>query len=71
MSAGIVRPMLVAGILLAAGSYAATKEWQWQGDEDLLAIRPIAQVERLDTASADRGWLAEAITVQPEQIFQD
>jgi len=44
MNAGIKRPVVVMGILLAAAGYAATKEWEWQAD---------------------------ALTVQPEQIFQD
>jgi hypothetical protein len=61
--------MVVAGILLAAGSYAATKEWQWQGESDFLAVRPIAEVERMDVSPP--VWPADAVTVQPEQIFQD
>lgn len=71
MNTGIMRPMLVAGILLAAGSYAATKEWQWQGESDVLAVTPIAQVERIEVSSADGTWPVDAVTVQAEQIFQD
>ncbi|HEY7653626.1 MAG TPA: hypothetical protein VIG07_12455 [Methylomirabilota bacterium] len=69
MTAEIIRPALVVGILLAAASYAATKDWQWQADLPLL---PVAQVERPD-ARLERagGWQTEAVTVQPEQIFQD
>jgi hypothetical protein len=71
MSAGIMRPMLVAGILLAAGSYAATKEWQEPTESDVLAVTPIAQVERIEVSSADGIWPMDAVTVQPEQIFED
>ena len=69
MTAEIVRPTLVIGILLAAASYAATKEWQWQGDLPLL---PVAQIERTESPLERTGsWQTEAVTVQPEQIFQD
>ncbi len=64
-----VRSALVVGILLAAAGYAATKEWQWQADVPLL---PVAQVERPDSRLERAGtWHTEAVTVQPEQIFQD
>jgi hypothetical protein len=62
MTAEIVRPALVVAILLAAASYAATKEWQWRADVPLL---PDSRLERTGT------WHTEAVTVQPEQIFQD
>jgi hypothetical protein len=52
------------GILLAAGSYAATKEWQWQADADVVPLAQVAEVR-------DESWPAAAITVQPEQIFED
>ena len=69
MTADIVRPALVVGILLAAASYAATKEWQWQVDLPLL---PVTQVEQTDSRLERTGtWHTEALTVQPEQIFQD
>jgi hypothetical protein len=69
MTATIVRPTVVVGILLAAAAYAATKEWQWQVELPLL---PMAQVERVDTPlSQTATWQTEAVTVQPEQIFQD
>jgi hypothetical protein len=69
MTADIVRPALVVGILLAAASYAATKEWQWQAD---LPFLPVAQIERIDVPLERAGtWHTEAVTVQPEQIFQD
>ena len=69
MSADIVRPAVVVGILLAACSYAATKEWQWQGDVPLV---PVAQVERVEPESPPAGtWQIDAVTVQPEQIFQE
>jgi hypothetical protein len=57
-----VRPALVVGILLAAASYAATKEWQWQAE---VPLWPVSSLERTGT------WYTEAVTVQPEQIFQD
>ncbi len=64
-----VRSALVVGILLAAAGYAATKEWQWQAD---LSFLPVAQVERPDARLERPGtWQTEAVTVQPEQIFQD
>ncbi len=64
MSVGIMRPVLVAGILLAAGSYAATKEWQWQADAEPVPVVRVADEQ-------DEGWQTAAVTVQPEQIFQD
>jgi hypothetical protein len=64
MSMDIVRPVLVMGILLAAGSYAATKEWQWQADADVVPLAQVAEVR-------DESWPAAAVTVQPEQIFED
>jgi hypothetical protein len=69
MSADIFRPALVVGILLAAGFYAATKEWQW---EAAATIVPVAQIERT-AAPVPRvaTWHTEAITVRPVQIFQD
>ena len=72
MSAGIRRPVLVAGILLAAAGYAATKEWQWQADADAVPLVRVAQVERAGaSAPRDGRWRIDALTVQPEQIFQD
>ena len=69
MNTGIKRPVLVVAILLAAVGYAATKEWEWQADADSL---PILRVARIDTGgSRDAGWRTDALTVQPEQIFQD
>jgi hypothetical protein len=64
MSVGFIRPILVVGILLAAGSYAATKEWQWQADADAV---PLVQV----TEERDESWQTAAVTVRPEQIFED
>jgi len=69
MKAGIRRPVLVIGILLAAAGYAATKEWQWQADADVLPLVRVAQVE--DSSAPRDGWQTDAVTVQPEQIFQD
>jgi hypothetical protein len=72
MSAGTIRPAIVAGILLAAVGYAATKEWQWQADADAVQLMRVAQVEQPGAgAPRDENWRTEAITVQPEQIFQD
>lgn len=72
MRAGIIRPVLVVGILLAAGSYAATKEWQWQADADPVPLLRVAQPER-EGADAPRGarWWSDGVTAQPGQIFQD
>jgi hypothetical protein len=70
MNAGIRRPVLVIGILLAALGYAATKEWQWQADADVLPLVRVAQVED-PSAPRDGTWQTDAVTVQPEQIFQD
>jgi len=67
----IGRPALVVGILLVAASYAATKEWQWQFQADP-PLMPVAQIDRTDSPRERTGtWHAEAVTVQPEQIFQD
>jgi hypothetical protein len=72
MSAGVKRPVVVVGILLVAAGYAATKEWQWQAGADPLPIVHIAQVDRADSSLPPEGsWRTEAVTVQPEQIFQD
>lgn len=71
MNAGIKRPVVVVGILLAAAGYAATKEWEWQADADPLPLLRVSQIEREDTGGPRNGWRADALTVQPEQIFQD
>jgi hypothetical protein len=71
MNAGIKRPVVVVGILLAAAGYAATKEWQWQADADPLPLLRVAQIEQADTGGPRDGWRAAALTVQPDQIFQD
>jgi hypothetical protein len=72
MSAGMKRPVVVLGILLAAAGYAATKEWEWQAGADPLPIVQIAQLERADSSGPLQGsWQTAAVTVQPEQIFQD
>jgi hypothetical protein len=69
MSTDIVRPALVLGILLAAGSYAATKEWQWEVD---LPLVPVVQIERADPpVERISAWETDAVTAQPEQIFED
>lgn len=72
MSAEIRRPVLVVGILLVAAGYAATKEWEWQTDVDALPLVRVAQEEQADSSILrDAGWQSAAVTVQPEQIFQD
>ena len=72
MSTGIKRPVLVVAILLAAVGYAATKEWEWQADADGLPVLQVAQLERGDASvPRDDIWRIDAVTVQPEQIFQD
>jgi hypothetical protein len=72
MSAGIRRPVLVVGILLVAAGYAGTKEWEWQADVDALPLVRVAQEERAGSSiPPDLNWQAAAVTVQPEQIFED
>jgi hypothetical protein len=72
MNAGIRRPVVVVGILLAVAGYAATKEWEWQADADPLPLLRVSQIERGDAGgSRDTSWRSDALTVQPEQIFQD
>ena len=73
MSVRIRRPVLVVGILLVAAGYAATKEWEWQADADALPLVRVAQEERVADSSIPRdpSWQTAAVTVQPEQIFQD
>jgi hypothetical protein len=72
MNAGIKRPVVVMAILLAAGGYAATKEWEWQAGADPLPLLRVSQIDRGDAGGPrDRTWQADAVTVQPEQIFQD
>ena len=69
MSTDIIRPALVLGILLAAGFYAAAKEWQW---EAAATIVPVAQIERTAAPVARVStWHTEAVTVRAAQIFQD
>jgi hypothetical protein len=69
MNTGIKRPVLVVAILLTAAGYAATKEWEWQADADPMPLLRVSQIERTDPR--DGSWRADALTVQPEQIFQD
>jgi hypothetical protein len=72
MNSGITRPVVVVAILLAAAGYAATKEWEWQADADPLPLLRVSQIERVDGGGArDGSWRADALTVQPDQIFQD
>jgi hypothetical protein len=72
MNGAVKRPVVVMGILLVAAGYAATKEWEWQAGADPLPIVQIAQVDRPDSSLPPEGsWRTEAVTVQPEQIFQD
>jgi len=72
MNAGIKRPVLVLGIILAAVGYAATKEWEYQADADSLPLVRVAQVERGDSSTPRQvTWQTDAVTAQPEQIFQD
>ena len=72
MNAGITRPVVVVGILLAAAGYAATKEWEWQADADPLPLLRVSQIDRGAAGGpGDATWRTDAETVQPEQIFQD
>jgi hypothetical protein len=69
MSAEIIRRVVLAGILLAAASYLATKEWQWRAD---VHLAPAAQLQRtVAPAEAAGHWTTQAVTTRPEQIFQD
>jgi hypothetical protein len=72
MNAGIKRPVVVMVILLAAAGYAATKEWEWQADADPLPLLRVSQIDRGNAGGPRDGtWPTDAVTVQPEQIFQD
>jgi hypothetical protein len=72
MNKGIKRPVVVMAILLAAAGYTATKEWEWQAGADPLPLLRVSQIERGDAGGPrDATWQADALTVQPEQIFQD
>jgi len=72
MNAGIRRPVLVVGILLVAMGYAATKEWEWQADADALPLVRVVHEEGVGSSTPrDLTWHTGAVTVQPEQIFQD
>jgi hypothetical protein len=69
MTAEIIRPIVLAGVLLAAGSYLATKEWQWRAD---VPLTPAAHVQQTDPPAEAAGfWPTEVVTARPEQIFQD
>jgi hypothetical protein len=69
MTTEFIRPVVLAGVLLAAGSYLATKEWQWQTD---VPLPPAAQVREAGSPAEAAGpGPTEAVTVRPEQIFLD
>ena len=69
MTPDMVRPTIVVGILLAAASYAATKELQWETKPPL---RPTTPVERVAVPVASTTpWQSDAVTVKPDQIFQE
>jgi hypothetical protein len=69
MTTEFIRPVVLAGILLAVGSYLATKEWQWQTD---VPLAPAAQVRQAASPAEAAGpGPTEAVTVRPEQIFLD
>ena len=61
----IGRPTIVLGILLIAGSYAATKDL---GTDDS-PIVPVAEFDSTEVDLRDSTWPNGAVTVQPEQIF--
>lgn len=67
MTTEFIRPVVLAGILLAVGSYLATKEWQWRTD---VPLAPPAQVRQAGSPAEAAG-ANEAVTVRPEQIFRD
>ncbi|HSB42030.1 MAG TPA: hypothetical protein VLK28_09380 [Methylomirabilota bacterium] len=69
MTAEIIRPVVLAGVLLAAAGYLATKEWQWRVD---VPLAPAAEVwPAAPPAEAAGPGPTEAVTVRPEQIFLD
>ena len=57
------RSTIVLGALLIAGSFAATKDL---GYEDVTQ-----QIKSSDRAASDAWWRHEAVTVRPDQIFEN
>ena len=68
MTAEIIRPVVLAAILLAAGGYLATKEWQWRAG---VPLAPAAQVQQAVLPAEAADPQPAAVTARPEQIFQD
>lgn len=56
------RTTLVLGTLLIAGSFAATKDL---GYHDAPVV-----TQQADSAATGGGWQQDAVTVQPDQIFE-
>ncbi|HKA63085.1 MAG TPA: hypothetical protein VKH83_11720 [Methylomirabilota bacterium] len=59
------RATIVLGTLLIAGSFAATKDL---GYDDAAVTR---QVVSADGAASDSWWRQDAVTVRPDQIFEN
>lgn len=55
------RSTMVLGILLIAGSFAATRD---------LDSAPLVQPHQIDRDLQDATWLHGAVTVEPDQIFE-
>jgi hypothetical protein len=64
----IGRPTIVLGILLIAGSYAVTNDL---GIDDSPLV-PVADFDPAELGARDSStWPNGAVTVQPEEIFQN
>jgi hypothetical protein len=62
----MARPILALGVLLVAGSYAATNDSQ-----TFPQIVPVAQFDWTALYVRDSTWPNGALTAQPEQIFEN
>ncbi|HEX7216528.1 MAG TPA: hypothetical protein VF578_20115 [Methylomirabilota bacterium] len=60
------RTTLVLGTLLIAGSFAATKDL---GYDDASVVTQQADSATAEAATGG-GWRQDAVTVQPDQIFE-
>ena len=68
MRTRMTKEVLVISVLLAAGAYGAGKEWQ-EPDSSYVGT---AQLEGSGLeAGGNASWQTEAVTVQPEQIFEN
>ena len=86
MSSRLVRPALIAGVALFVGACASSEQWtEWRqhtthfasGDHAFFSLRNNLEgtnpkVYRTDIEAARKeNWWGKAITVSPEQIFQN